>query len=140
MIEKQTRRKGMKKWTPDHDEKAWWYVNGGFEELGHAIPSIVGLARLLGVSRQGMYDWAKMEETDFKNIMSACNEEQELVLLNGSLKNELNCNIAKLALGKHGYHDKQDTRMDANVSLSDLSDEQLDAKLKALVDAATKQI
>jgi hypothetical protein len=125
-------------WTPEIEEKALAYVEGGWSEYGHAMPSIVGLCKVLQVSRVTIYNWAKHDDKDFKSVIEACNEEQELVLLNGSLLNKLNSNIAKLVLGKHGYHDKQDTKVDASVSLTEMTDDQLDEKLKALVDATTK--
>jgi hypothetical protein len=37
---------------------------------------------------------------------------QERILVSKGLKGEFNSNIAKLALGKHGYTDKQDVTSD----------------------------
>ena len=101
-------------WSPELEQQAWDYINDGWREFD-AIPSVVGLCRVLGRSRETLYGWArdpdseKHKDKNFGDILRACNEAQELTLLNGSLSNQLNANIAKLVLGKHGYHDKQDT-------------------------------
>ena len=84
-----------------------WYVDKGWEELGDAIPSIAGLSDHLGIPRQTIYDWASQEEKkEFSDILQRILSKQERTLLNKGLKNEFNSNIAKLALGKHGYSDK----------------------------------
>ena len=80
---------------------------------GHAIPSIVGLCRVLDRARSTLYLWAQDETNAFSDILSSCNEFQELTTLNGSLTGNLNPAIAKLVLGKHGYSDKADTTLSA---------------------------
>lgn len=80
-----------------------------YEEYGHAIPSVAGLAKVLNKHRDTMYAWAKDEDKEeFSYILSQIVSDQEFVLLNKGLKGEFNSNICKLALGKHGYTDKQD--------------------------------
>lgn len=71
------------------------------------LPSITGLARYLGVGRQSIYDW-KADHVEFSYILEDILAEQEKRLLEGGLSGRYNANIAKLALGKHGYSDKID--------------------------------
>ena len=94
------------KWSKALEKTAWEYVDGKWKDEGHAIPSVVGLCNVLGVHRETLYAWSKDEKKEFSYILRVCNQNQELTLLNGSLSNGLNANIAKLVLGKHGYHDK----------------------------------
>ena len=92
-------------WSKKLEKEAWAYVEGGWKEEGHAIPSVVGLCSVLGRSRETLYAWGRDDDKQFSDILRACNENQELTLLNGSLSNGLNANISKLVLGKHGYHE-----------------------------------
>lgn len=94
-------------YTPKIIEKAKAYIEG-FEEYGHAVPSVVGLCKVLNRSRTTIYRWAKEEGNEFSDILDAINENQELVTFNKSLTGEYNATIAKLLLGKHGYSDKSD--------------------------------
>lgn len=91
-----------------------------YEEHDHAIPSVAGLAKVLDVSRSTLYKWSG-EGDQFSDILDKINETQEIVLLSKGLKNEFNSNITKLALGKHGYHDKidQKTEMDVYIGHED---------------------
>lgn len=100
------------------EDQARDYINGGYENVGHAIPSIVGLARVLKIRKSTLYEWAKDKGKGFSDILAECKEAQEQELLNGGLKNEFNSNIVKLALGKHGYSDKQETDLTANLGIS----------------------
>ena len=88
-------------------DKAWAYVDG-FADHGHAVPSVVGLCKVLNRSRSTVYNWAEDKDKEFMDILAAINENQELVTFNKSLTGEYNSAIAKLLLGKHGYSDKSD--------------------------------
>ncbi len=77
------------------------------EEHKHTIPSAVGLARVLGISRSTLYNWAD-ENAEFLDILDNVNTQQEMELLNNGLGGAFNAQITKLVLGKHGYHDKQE--------------------------------
>lgn len=116
-------------------EQALNYINDGYLEEGHAVPSVLGLARVLKVARSTVYAWGEKEENDFKGILELCGDATEFIALNRSLKNEINSNISKLLLGKFGYADKQDTNLKADIGLSELTDEQLEHKRKALRDS-----
>jgi hypothetical protein len=81
------------------------------------LPSIAGLAVHLKVSRDTIYEWkSKLTEDgkgllypEFSDILAQILAEQERRLMEMGLIGEYNPTIAKLALGKHGYHDKVDT-------------------------------
>lgn len=78
----------------------------GFKELhDHAIPSAVGLAKVLGIARSTLYLWAE-EHEEFSDILSMLKSNQELELLNKGLTGDFNSTIAKLILTKHDYSDK----------------------------------
>lgn len=98
--------------TPEVIAKAREYVSEdprvNFESYDHAIPSVVGLTRVLNVARSSIYKWAEDKENAFSDILENINEYQEFTVINKTLRNEYNANIGKLVLGKHGYHDKQD--------------------------------
>jgi len=80
-----------------------------YESAGDVMPSVVGLSLVLGVSRETIYDWSSQEEKkEFSDILEKINAKQHQVLMNQGLRGAFNSNIVKLALGKHGYHDKQD--------------------------------
>lgn len=98
--------------TPEIERIAWEYIDN-YAEYGHAVPSVVGLCKVIKRAKSTIYDWAKNPKTEFDDIISAINEAQELVTLNKSLTGEYNATIAKLLLGKHGYHDKQDNTLSA---------------------------
>ena len=114
-------------------QKAKDYIDGGWEEEDHAIPSVVGLCKVLNRSRSVIYKWAEDEGNEFKDILDHINQDQHFETINKSLKSEINPMIAKLVLGKHGYHDKQDTNIKADLNLADLSEDELDAKIKRLM-------
>ena len=82
-----------------------------YESHDHAMPSIVGMAIVLKVSKSTLYDWADQEGNAFSDILDECMDNQELTLFNNALTNKFNPTIAKLALGKHGYHDKADNTL-----------------------------
>ena len=80
-----------------------------YEKFDDAIPSIAGLAVVLGISRETIYDWASQEEKkEFSYILADILSNQERILINKGLKGEFNSNITKLVLGKHGYKDSAD--------------------------------
>lgn len=82
------------------------YVSGGYEAVGDAVPSVVGLAGELGVTRATLRNWAD-EHEQFLTTLDNCRERQERVALSKGLKNEFNSAIVKLLLANHGYSDRQ---------------------------------
>ena len=92
-------------YTPEIVEKAWAYVNGGWEEVGDPVPSVAGLACEIGIRRETCHVWAKDETKEFSNILSAIAEKQERQLLRGGLSSVFNASITKMMMTKHGYSD-----------------------------------
>ena len=87
-------------------EKAQHYLDN-YDEYDEVIPSAVGLALVLNITRSTLYEWAKDEDKKvFSNILDNINKKQEQILLKNGLNNKFNSNITKLVLGKHGYHDR----------------------------------
>lgn len=101
-------------YTPELLEKAKGYLatcvdtpNGLHLDVN--LPSVAGLAVYLGVARTTIYDWASQDDKrEFSNILQKILAEQEKRLINKGLSGDYNSNIAKLALGKHGYSDRQE--------------------------------
>ena len=81
------------------------YIAGDWEKLKHVMPSAVGLAKVIGVSKKTLYNWADNND-DFLHILAELNTEQEFTLLNKGLTGEFNTAITKLVLTKHDYSDK----------------------------------
>lgn len=95
--------------TPEIEQAAWDYVNGGWELAEHAFPSAIGMCDVINVAKSTVYDWAKRDDNCFSDILDKINDRQQLVAFNKGMKNEYNASLVKLLLGKHGYHDKQDS-------------------------------
>jgi molybdopterin-guanine dinucleotide biosynthesis protein len=86
--------------------KAQHYLEN-YQEYDDVIPSLAGLALVLGLSRETLRLWSKDEDKkEFFGILDRINQKQECVLINNGLNGTFNSNIAKLVLGKHGYHDR----------------------------------
>jgi hypothetical protein len=86
--------------------KAQHYLEN-YQEYDDVIPSLAGLALVLGLSRETLRLWSKDEDKkEFFGILESINQKQECVLINNGLNGTFNSNIAKLVLGKHGYNDR----------------------------------
>lgn len=106
------------KYTPELVAKAKYYLNN-YKEYEDVIPQIAGLAITLDISRDTVYDWAKDEDKrEFSDIVKLVLVAQERKLMNGGLDGTFNSNITKLALTKHGYHDKQDNKVEASMTVN----------------------
>lgn len=117
------------KYAEDTCERARSYIYDGFTDNGDMIPCTEGLAEELEVSVKTLYNWGEAHE-EFLQILEQLQDRQRRELLNKGLSGEFNSNITKLVLGKHGYHDKQDTAVSGAFSISDepLSDEEWEQK------------
>lgn len=82
-----------------------------YAEHEHIIPSIVGMSLVLKVNKSTLYEWASDPDKEFSAILDECMATQEIKLFNGGLTGSFNSAIAKLALGKHGYSDRQDVEV-----------------------------
>ena len=104
-------------YTEDMLELAESYIDG-YTDHGHAMPSVVGLCKVIKRSTTTVYRWRDEEGKDrFKDILAEILENQQLVLFNNGLDSTFNAAITKLALGKHGYHDKVDTDHTGNINI-----------------------
>jgi hypothetical protein len=109
-----------------------------YEDLGHAVPSVSGLSIYLGRPRSTIYQWASEEgKEEFLDILEQINAHQENVALSKGLKGDFNATIVKLLLGKHGYSDKVESVNDHRVSLHEMTDDELNNKLAALINEST---
>jgi len=99
------------KYTPELLEKANEYLENHIS-YGDVVPSHAGLATEIGITRGTLYDWSHdPEKQAFSDILDQCNRKQERMLLSGALVGDMNANIAKLMLGKHGYSEKNQTEL-----------------------------
>ena len=93
-------------------EKAQHYLDN-YEEYEEVIPSAVGLALVLDITRTTLYDWAKDENKKvFSNILDNINKKQEQILLKNGLTNQFNSNITKLARISHSRRHNMDYARD----------------------------
>jgi len=80
-----------------------------YEQLGEVVPTIVGLCRHINRARSTVYEWASHDDkAEFSDIVTRVSELQELDLVNGGLRGELNPQIAKTMMARHGYSDRQE--------------------------------
>ena len=93
-------------------EKTHKYI-ADYRSQGDMIPSICGLAVVLEVTRQTVHNWRNGDCDEFGAAIDKLLSTQERVLMNKGLSGDFNSNITKLALGKHGYHDKVDNTLGA---------------------------
>jgi predicted CopG family antitoxin len=87
-------------------ERARGYLTS-YKDMGDLIPSIAGLACVLGITRETCHAWARDPEKEaFSDILKELAQRQERELLNGGLGGHMNSTISKLVLTKHGYSDR----------------------------------
>ena len=92
------------KCTPENKKKALAYVLGGYSDIaGDEVPSIVGLALHLGVTRKTLYNWSEDPELGFAEIMEFCMDQQERALINKGLNKTFDSSMARQMLVRHGY-------------------------------------
>jgi hypothetical protein len=103
-------------------QKALEYLDSckdDFKKKVVKLPKAAGLALALGVSKDTLYEWAKVHK-EFSVILLKMNQMQEQKLVDESLAGNYNPHIAKLVLGKHGYHDS--SRSEVNVKIEKLDE------------------
>jgi len=77
-----------------------------WETLGHKIPTIAGLAKVIDVSRERIAIWGQdKNKSEFNRMLSKLKAIQEEKLVNNGLDGTFNSAITKLVLSKHGYTD-----------------------------------
>jgi hypothetical protein len=78
-----------------------------YKDMGDLVPSVAGLACVLGITRETCYAWARDPEKQiFSDILSELMQRQERELVNGGLGGNFNAPITKMMMTKHGYSDK----------------------------------
>jgi hypothetical protein len=90
--------------------KAYDYI----ESCPDVVPSVVGLCVYIGVAKTTIYRWIEENCVEFKDILGAISELQELKLISGGLGGEFNSTITKMMMTKHGYSDKLETDVTSN--------------------------
>jgi len=111
--------------------KAHKYHAGDWQLKGDVVPSIEGLALYIGVSRSTIKLWASQDD-EFSATTEAIKSIQASKLINLGLSGDFNSTITKLLLNNHGYTEKVETQ---NIhSFESLSDEELSAKIKSLIE------
>lgn len=93
------------KYNPAMQEQADAYLYG-WEDIGDAIPSRVGLCCFLGIDKTTSYDWEE-KYPDFSHTCKAVEALQERTALNKGITGAFNSQITKLVLANHGYSDRQ---------------------------------
>ena len=85
----------------------------------HAIPSIVGLAKVLHISSKVLHEWMKDDrKKEFRYIIDTLRDNQHEVLVSNGLNGGFNSAITKLVLSKHGYSDTQGNQgVSVNISI-----------------------
>jgi hypothetical protein len=96
-------------YTPELVKRARGYLTR-YQDMGDKVPSIAGLACVIGVTRETCHAWANdPEKAEFSHILKELMQRQERALLNGGLGGDFNAPITKMMLTKHGYSDKVET-------------------------------
>lgn len=121
--------------------KARGYLTS-FEDMGDPVPTIAGLACVLGVTRETCYAWASdPEKPEFSDITKELAQRQERALVANGLRGSFNAAVTKMLLAKHGYSDRVETDHTSSdgsmtpkgaIDLSKLSDQEL-ATIKAVL-------
>ncbi len=124
-------------YTPELLEKAYEYLEV-WQTLEHNVmPSIAGLSVFLGVSRETCRAWQlEADKEEFSGICRELMAKQELILADKGLTGDFNPTITKLMLTKHSYSDRQELSgpEGAPIALSDLTDSDLEARLRDAMD------
>ena len=105
------------KYNQDILDKTLAYLDDYFDVYQHVIPSIAGLSLVLDINRDTIHAWAKQDDKqEFSDMLQKLNAKQQQILISKGLSGEFNSNITKLVLTKHGYHDKQDVEVTAEIN------------------------
>jgi hypothetical protein len=80
-----------------------------YEEYEHPLPTIEGLASVLGTHKDTIYDWESQEDkTEFSDVVKRIRNAKSIALQHGGLTNKFNAKISGLLLGHEGYRDSKD--------------------------------
>ncbi len=102
-----------------------------FYHYDAVFPSLIGLSLYLEIHKDTVREWGKDDsKPEFSAILAKINGIQHQMLIGNGISGEYNSNIAKLVLGKHGYHEKTETK-DTTPRI-DLDDDELDRRIRHL--------
>ncbi len=107
------------KLTPELMERAHKYLDtcndnieftdkGALAFVEVKLPSVVDFARYLGVNKDSVYEWAKID-VEFSDIVSDVLMEQEKRLINNGLGGVYASKVVGMMLAKHGYAEKTES-------------------------------
>lgn len=97
-------------YTPELQAKADEYIEKGFIELDHVVPSIQGLAEWLGICDSTIEVWAHHDDKpDFIGTLRKIRLKQHNMALGRGLDGTHNAAITKLLLYNHGYSEKTES-------------------------------
>jgi len=96
------------KYNADMQATAESYITS-HADYGDVVPTICGLAGVLGVIEKTLYNWSE-KHPRFLHTLQTIKQKQKNLLVNKGLDGSFQPTIAKLMLANHGLHDKQDTR------------------------------
>lgn len=78
------------------------------DKQGDQVPSIVGLASFLNISKSTLLKWkGEPGKEQFSDTLERIKDRQHLMLINKGLTGEFNASITKLMLHNFGYSDRQ---------------------------------
>lgn len=115
--------------TPELLEKAKGYLNtcidsveftdkGALTFVDVNLPSTVGLALYLGITRETVNDWSSIDSQryneEFSYIVKEVSMQQEQRLLNSGLGGKYQPKVVGMILSKHGYSEKVSTDITTN--------------------------
>lgn len=93
-------------------------VKRSIEHENHQIPTIEGVAEMLGFSRETVREWTK-EDNDFSRAIEYCKAQQCKQLINNGLLNRYNPTITKLMLSSnHGYKERTESKQEIEVKVN----------------------
>ena len=130
------------KCTPELLEKTRDYIDN-YQDYDDLVPSVAGLSVEIGISRETAHKWRREEDKypEFADMLIEMLSIQERKLLSGGLGGDMNSNITKLMLCKHGYSDKQETNFtgDLTTGVYELTDTERSARIATLLDRARER-
>ena len=92
-----------------------------FKSYGDVIPTIEGLALVLKVNRDTIYEWRK-NYSEFSDTLEQLINKQVKILINAGLLGKINTAIAKLLLAKQGYSEKMEIQEERKILVLDEED------------------
>lgn len=131
MSDKKPKMGRPSKYDPKYIEEMRAFFNRDYTQKKHGkteacdFPSIARFAVNIGVNKTTIYEWAK-NHPEFSNALKECQEIQEDIIVNNSLKGTYNGSFAQFLLkNNYGYRDKQEVEQTVQEIKIDTQDEKL---------------